>query len=200
MITRLFDIFVSFIGIVILSPLFFIILVLIRSEGEGPLLYKAQRVGKNGKTFSMFKFRTMVVGADLNGPSSASTSDIRITRTGKFLRKYKLDELPQLINVLTGQMSIVGPRPEIKKFTDLFTYNERKILSVKPGITDWASIWNSNEGQILEGAEDPDKVYVERIRPEKIRLQLQYVENHNFFIDLKIVILTIKKIIFRNVK
>ena len=180
-------------------PVFLIIFLIIKFKDKGHVLYKAQRVGLNGKMFRMYKFRTMVVDADLIGPSSTAKNDIRITPLGKFLRKHKLDELPQLINVFIGQMSIVGPRPEIKKYTDMFTTDESRILSVKPGITDWASIWNSDEGLILEGAEDPDKVYLERIRPEKIRLQLQYVKNHNFFIDLKIIFLTIKKVFNNNI-
>ena len=160
---RLFDIITSSFGILVLSPLIGIISVLIKSEGKGPVYYYAKRVGKNGILFGMYKFRTMLVDADRKGPSSTTSTDPRITRTGKFLRKYKLDEIPQLFNVFTGQMSMVGPRPEVQKFTDLFTDDERIILSVKPGITDWASIWNSNEGQILEGADDPDAAYMKLI-------------------------------------
>jgi lipopolysaccharide/colanic/teichoic acid biosynthesis glycosyltransferase len=140
----------------------------------------------------------MVVDAESIGPTSTSADDRRITQTGRYLRKFKIDEIPQLLNVLLGNMSVVGPRPEIRRFTDMFTQEEKAILSVKPGITDWASIWNSNEGQILAGAEDPDRVYMELIRPEKIRMQLLYVKNCNFFIDLKIIFLTMRKIIFGN--
>lgn len=179
-----------------MSPLIIVIAAAIKLEDGGTVFYMAERIGLSGVAFKMYKFRTMVADADKSGPSSTSNSDSRITRTGRFLRKYKLDEIPQLFNVLIGQMSIVGPRPEIKKFTDLYTEDERKILSVKPGITDWASIWNSDEGRLLEGAEDPDKAYFELIRPEKIRLQLQYVKNNNFFIDLKIIFLTVRKILF----
>lgn len=193
---RLFDIIFSFIGLTLLSPLIIVIAAAVKLEDGGTVFYLAERIGLSGVAFKMYKFRTMVADADKSGPSSTSNSDSRITRTGRFLRKYKLDEIPQLINVLTGQMSFVGPRPEIKKFTDLFTEDERKILSVKPGITDWASIWNSDEGQLLEGAADPDKAYFELIRPEKIRLQLLYVKNNNFFIDLKIIFLTVKRILF----
>jgi len=151
----------------------------------------APRVGQNGRLFRMFKFRTMVVNADKIGASSTTASDKRITRVGKLLRKTKLDELPQFINVLTGQMSVVGPRPEVKSFTDMFTEEEKAILSVKPGITDYASIWNSDEGKILEGAEDPDMAYKELIWPEKKRLQLKYVREHSFWTDIKIVFLTL---------
>lgn len=192
---RLFDIIVSVMSLILSSPLFIIISAAIRLEDKGPVFYMADRVGLNGMPFKMVKFRTMVVNADKIGPSSSSSDDVRITGTGKFLRKYKLDEIPQLLNVLKGEMSIVGPRPEVSKFTDMFNDEERKILTVKPGITDWASIWNSNEGELLAGKEDPDKAYMELIRPEKIRLQLKYVNNNNFLIDLKIIFLTARKII-----
>lgn len=161
----------------------------------GPVFYKAPRVGKDGKIFKMFKYRTMVVNADKIGASSTTKSDSRITGVGKYLRKYKLDELPQLINVLIGNMSIVGPRPDVKKFTDMFTEEEKAILSVKPGITDYASIWNSDEGKILEGAEDPDKAYLELIWPDKKGLQLKYVKERSFWVDIKIIFLTLTAII-----
>jgi len=192
---RLFDIFFSLSGLIILSRIIIITALVIKLEDRGHVLYRANRVGLTGISFTMFKFRTMVTNAENIGPASTSTDDSRITKTGRFLRKFKIDEIPQLLNVLSGNMSIVGPRPDIKRFTDMFTEEEKAILSVKPGITDWASIWNSNEGRILEGAEDPDNAYMELIRREKIRLQLQYVKNHNFFIDLKIIFLTIRKII-----
>ncbi|MFA4851860.1 MAG: sugar transferase, partial [Bacteroidales bacterium] len=165
---------------------------------SGPIFYMASRVGLNGKLFRMFKFRTMVVNADKIGASSTTRSDPRITGIGRFLRKYKLDEIPQLINVFTGEMSIVGPRPEVKHFTDMFTEEEKAILSVKPGITDWASVWNSDEGKILEGAEDPDKAYMELIWPEKKRLQLKYVNGHSFLVDIKIIFLTLRAIFIKN--
>ena len=139
----------------------------------------------------MYKFRTMVKNADKIGPSSTTKSDNRITKVGKFLRKTKLDELPQFINVLLGEMSIVGPRPDVKQFTDLFTEEEKIILSVKPGITDYASIWNSNEAKILEGSDDPDKTYMEVIWPEKKQLQIKYVKERSFTTDIKIIILTL---------
>jgi lipopolysaccharide/colanic/teichoic acid biosynthesis glycosyltransferase len=194
---RLFDFFVSFLGLIVLSPVILAVSIAIKLEDGGSVFYKARRTGLHGVSFIMFKFRTMVKDADKIGPLSTSSDDIRMTKNGIFLRKFKLDEIPQLLNVFIGNMSIVGPRPEVKKFTDLFTKEENEILDVKPGITDWASIWNSNEGEILAGAADPDKAYMELIRPEKIRLQLLYVRNHNFFIDLKIVFLTLRKIIFR---
>lgn len=196
---RLFDFTLSLIGILGFSPMIILVAFFIKIEDFGPVFYMAKRVGLFGVTFTMYKFRTMIVNAEKFGPSSTSSDDKRITKTGRILRRLKLDEIPQLFNVLLGDMSIVGPRPEIKKFTDMFTEEEKAILSVKPGITDWASIWNSSEGEILDGTADPDKAYLEIIRPEKIRLQLLYVKKNNFFIDLKIIFLTIQKLIFKNI-
>jgi lipopolysaccharide/colanic/teichoic acid biosynthesis glycosyltransferase len=195
---RGFDLVISITGLIILFPIILIISILIIVFDHSPIFYRAERVGQFGKIFHMFKFRTMIQNADKLGPSSASLTDIRITGNGRFLRKYKLDELPQLFNVFLGEMSIIGPRPEEKKFTDLFNDEETKILLVKPGITDWASLWNSNEAELLEGSEDPDNYYMRKIRPEKLRLQINYVENRNFFIDLKIFFLTLRKLILRN--
>jgi lipopolysaccharide/colanic/teichoic acid biosynthesis glycosyltransferase len=192
LIKRLFDLSVSVISLILLSPVFLVISIIIKLSDGGPVLYKAPRVGRKGKIFRMYKFRTMVVNADKIGGSSTSNDDPRITGIGKRLRKYKLDEIPQLINVLTGEMSIVGPRPEVKYYTDMFTEGEKIILNVKPGITDYASVWNPDEGKILEGSTDPEKTYFEEIRPEKIRLQLKYVNEQSFWVDLKIILLTIK--------
>ncbi len=197
MIKRLFDIISSTFGLFILSPVLIIISVIIKLYDGGTVLYKAPRVGLNGKMFKMYKFRSMVVNADKIGASSTTKSDPRITPIGRFVRKTKIDEIPQLINVFLGQMSVVGPRPEVKFFTDKFTQEEKAILTVKPGITDFASVWNSDEGKILEGAEDPDKAYEELIWPEKKRLQLKYVAENNFVIDIKIIFLTLAAI-FKN--
>jgi lipopolysaccharide/colanic/teichoic acid biosynthesis glycosyltransferase len=197
MMKRLFDIVAATTGLAILSPLFFLISLRINHEDGGPVFYRGERVGLLGKPFRIFKFRSMVVDAEKLGASSTSDDDARITRTGKFLRKHKLDELPQLINVLIGHMSLVGPRPEVKKFTDLYTDEEQVILTVRPGITDWASIWNPDEGAILAGSIDPDRDYLEKIRPEKIRLQLKYVREQSFWTDIKIIFLTIWTIICR---
>ncbi|NVO02409.1 MAG: sugar transferase [Bacteroidetes bacterium] len=192
---RIFDFTSSFFGLLLFSPFLLIIALIIKFNDFGPIFYKAPRVGLNGKLFKMFKFRTMVVNADKIGASSTTSTDPRITGMGRFLRKYKLDEMPQLINVLFGNMSIVGPRPEVKYFTDLFTEEEKAILSVKPGITDYASVWNSDEGKILEGAEDPDKAYMELIWPDKKKLQLKYVQEHTFWVDIKIVFLTLQAVV-----
>lgn len=194
---RFFDLIISISGIVMLSPFLIFISLLIKISDRGPVFYRASRVGQFGRIFKMYKFRSMIIDAEKKGPSSASSSDSRITGMGKILRKYKLDELPQLINVVKGEMSIVGPRPEEKRFTDMFNETEKKILSAKPGITDWASLWNSNEGELLQGSDDPDKTYLEQIRPKKIQLQLEYVNDRNFLIDLKIFLLTVKKVFVR---
>jgi len=192
---RIFDIIASGIGLIVLSPLMLIIAYLIKKEDGGPVFYRGVRVGKYGKPFRIYKFRTMVVDAEKIGGPSTADDDPRITRVGKILRKYKLDELPQLINVLKGEMSIVGPRPEVQFYVDMFTEEEKDILSVKPGITDWASLWNPDEGAILAGSPDPEKTYMEKIRPTKIRLQLKYVKERSFWIDLKIIALTILTVI-----
>lgn len=194
---RLFDVVLSVIGVLVLSPAFLVIIYCIKSEDGGPIFYRGERVGLHGKPFRIFKFRTMVVDAEKLGASSTSDDDPRITKIGRFLRKYKLDELPQLINVLLGDMSLVGPRPEVKKFTDLYTEEEKAILTVRPGITDWASIWNPDEGALLAGSKDPDKDYFEKIRPEKIRLQLKYVRERSFLTDIKIIALTLKTILMK---
>ncbi len=192
---RIFDLLFSFHVLLFLSPFLLIVALAIKFYDWGPVFYKAPRVGKGGKVFRMYKFRSMVVNADKIGPSSTTKTDARITPMGRFLRKTKLDEIPQFINVFIGNMSIVGPRPDVKQFTDMFTPEELPILSVKPGITDFASIWNSDEAKILEGAEDPDKAYMELIWPEKKRLQLKYVREQSFAIDIKIIILTLRAVL-----
>lgn len=194
---RLFDLISSIFGLLILIPILGFILFKILSEDGGHVFYRGERIGLHGKPFRIFKFRTMVVDAEKMGASSTADDDERITRIGSFLRKYKLDELPQLFNVLVGDMSLVGPRPEVKKFTDLYTDEEKVILTVRPGITDWASLGNPDEGALLKGSTDPDKDYLEKIRPEKIRLQLKYVREQSFWTDIKIVFLTLKTILIK---
>ena len=192
---RLFDIIFSFLGLVITTPLLGLIALLIKLDSKGPVFYRGKRVGWFGSPFRIFKFRSMVEKAEeLGGPSTAS-DDPRLTKIGKFLKKYQLDELPQLINVLKGEMSLVGPRPEVKMYVDMMTDEERKtILSIKPGMTDLASLWDFHEGEILRGSPDPEKTYQEKIRPTKIKLQLEYVKNRSFWLDLKIILKTILKI------
>lgn len=198
LIKRLFDLTLSILGLIALLPLFIGIGLIIKLTSEGPVFYKGLRVGCFGKPFRIYKFRTMVVNAERIGGSSTADDDPRVTRVGKFLRKYKLDELPQLINVLLGDMSLVGPRPEVQKYVDMYTDEERAILQLRPGITDWASLWNSDEGAVLAGSEDPEKTYLELIRPTKICLQLEYARNHSLLVDLKILVLTALKMFQRS--
>jgi lipopolysaccharide/colanic/teichoic acid biosynthesis glycosyltransferase len=187
---RTFDILLSLFGLIVLSPVLLVIALWIRLGSRGPVLYRGLRAGRNNKPFHMMKFRTMIVDADRAGPSSTAEDDPRITRAGKFLRRYKLDELPQLINVLLGEMSFVGPRPQVQWAVDLYTNTERELLSVRPGITDYASLVFRNEGELLRGSEDPDKDYLEKIAPEKIKLGLLYVQSNTIWIDIKIILAT----------
>ena len=192
-----FDIILAFCGLLVFTPLFLFIVLIIKTNDGGPAFYRGVRVGLYGKLFRIFKFRTMVIDAEKVGGPSTSDDDPRLTKVGKFLRKYKLDELPQLINVLKGEMSFVGPRPEVKHYVDMFTEEEKSILTVRPGITDWASIWNPDEGSILAGSPDPEKAYMEKIRPTKLKLQLKYVKEHSFSNDMKIILLTLKTIFIK---
>lgn len=195
MIKRLFDIIFSFLGLIVVSPLLGLIAIMIKLDSKGLVFYRGVRIGRLGKPFRIFKFRTMVPNAEeLGGPSTAA-DDPRLTKIGKFLKKYQLDELPQLINVIRGEMSLVGPRPEVPLYIDMIKKEEKElILSVRPGMTDFASLWDFHEGDILRGSSNPEKTYQEKIRPEKIRLQLEYVKNHSFLLDLKILIKTILKL------
>jgi len=195
MLKRLFDIIFSFFGLIIVSPILGVIAILIKISSPGPVFYWGERVGKNGKSFRIFKFRSMVPNAEALGGPSTAADDPRLTKIGRFLKKYQLDELPQLINVLVGEMSLVGPRPEVKMYVDMMTNEERSaIFSVKPGMTDLASLWDFHEGDILKGSPDPERTYMEKIRPTKIKLQSEYVKNHSFCLDLKIIFKTILKI------
>ena len=187
---RFFDFLFSLLGLIVLSPVFLLISLCIVSDSRGGVFYRQSRVGKDGKDFKLYKFRSMRTGADKRGLITVGEKDSRITRVGYFLRKYKLDELPQLINVLKGEMSLVGPRPEVRKYVDLYTPEQRKVLSVVPGITDYASIEYVDENRILGGAADPDKVYVEEILPDKIRYNMKYIENRSLKEYFKIIFLT----------
>lgn len=195
MLKRLFDIIVSGIGLILLSPLFLYFAVRIKRYDHGPVYYRGARVGLHDKIFHIYKFRSMIVDAEKTGVSSTSKHDDRITPVGHLLRRTKLDELPQLINVFIGDMSIVGPRPEVKKFTDLYEGEEKKLLDIRPGITDYASIWNADEGEILKDSKDPDADYARLIRPEKIRLQLKYYHEMSLLTDIKIIYLTARKVL-----
>jgi lipopolysaccharide/colanic/teichoic acid biosynthesis glycosyltransferase len=188
---RLFDILLSLILLILFLPVMAILFILIKIDSEGPGFYQGLRVGLGSKPFRMMKFRTMIPDADKVGGPSTSDDDPRLTGYGKFLRRYKLDELPQLINVLNGEMSFVGPRPEVPSEVARYTEEERKLLTVRPGITDYASFTYHNEGKILEGAEDPHEAYRRLIRPGKIKLGLRYVREQSFGTDVKILTMTL---------
>jgi lipopolysaccharide/colanic/teichoic acid biosynthesis glycosyltransferase len=190
MVKRLCDIVVSAVALLLLLPVFTVVGILIKLDSPGPVFHRGTRIGRHGRPFHIFKFRTMVVGADTKGPSSTTADDPRITPIGRFIRRFNLDELPQFINVFKGEMSIVGPRPQVLWAVELYTEEERTILSVRPGITDWATIWIRDEGELLRGSTDPDKDYLEKIWPEKRRLQLEYVRNHSVWVDLQIMFKT----------
>ena len=193
-----FDVVCSAVGIILSGPVLLALATAIKLTSRGPVFYRGQRVGRHGKPFRIFKFRSMVVDAESLGGSSTSDHDPRITGIGRFMRKCKLDELPQLFNVLMGQMSFVGPRPEVQQYVDLYNDEEKEILNLRPGITDWASVWNSDEGAILAGCDDPDKGYEELIRPTKLRLQLFYARRHSLWIDLKIIFYTLYGLVKRD--
>ncbi len=190
---RSFDIVSSLIGIIILSPILIVISIIIKSTSEGPVLFKQRRVGKDKKIFEIFKFRTMVVNAESLGTQITIGEDKRITSIGKFLRKYKLDELPQLFNVFLGQMSLVGPRPEVPKYVDMYTNEQLEVLTVRPGITDYASLKYSDENDLLGKVSDPENYYINVIMQDKLKLNLAYIKNNNVFKDIKIIFQTILK-------
>ena len=200
MLKRFFDIIVSFFGLIIVSPLLGLIAIIIKMDSKGPVFYRGERVGRFGKTFKIWKFRTMVENAEKIGSIHASSNDPRITKIGKFLRKYKLDELPQLINILKGEMSFVGPRPQVKYYVDLYNEEEKISLIVRPGMTDYASIRYINQEDLVD-EENVDKSYQEKIEPEKNQLRVKYAKNNSLLIDAKIIFQTIlaivKKIILK---
>jgi lipopolysaccharide/colanic/teichoic acid biosynthesis glycosyltransferase len=193
MLKRLFDIIFSTLGLLILSSLFLLVAILIKLDSRGPVFFRQERVGKDEKIFKIYKFRTMIDKAWEKGtPITTQENDPRITHIGKFLRKYKLDELPQLFNVIKGEMSLVGPRPEIPQYVALYTPEQKKILSVKPGITDFASLEYINENEILSKAKNWEKTYINEIMPTKLALNLKYIKNHSVFLDFIIILKTLK--------
>ena len=192
---RCFDIFFSFLGILLLLWLFLIIAIAIKGSSKGPVLFKQERVGKNAKTFKIWKFRSMVVNAEAKGMQITTDGDNRITKVGKFIRKTKIDELPQLFNVLSGKMSFVGPRPEVPKYVALYSDEQLRVLTVKTGITDLASIEFRNENDLLDGDDDPERKYIEEIMPAKLVLNLKYIEKAGFFYDIGLIFKTIGKVI-----
>lgn len=190
---RVFDFTASLIGCIILTPVFIIIAILIKLDSKGPVFFKQKRVGKNGKEFEILKYRTMIVDAEKLGKQITVGKDPRITKVGYTLRKYKLDELPQLFNVLKGDMSLVGPRPEVPKYVNIYNESERKVLNVKPGITDFASIEYSDENAILGTVENPEEYYINTIMKHKLQLNLKYINKNNIFLDIKIIFKTLLK-------
>jgi len=192
---RIFDLVFSSIGLIILLPFFIIFGLMIVMDSRGGVFYKQVRVGRAGKDFKLFKFRSMRVNADKGSLLTVGERDSRITKMGYFIRKYKLDELPQLLNVFLGHMSLVGPRPEVRRYVNMYNEEQLKVLFVKPGITDYASIEYRNENEILGKAIDPEKVYVTEIMPAKLKLNLKYIDEQGMMTDFKIILRTIKKII-----
>ena len=187
---RAFDIIASGLGLIVLSPLFLVLAIWIKLDSKGPVFYRQVRVGFKNKDFRIFKFRSMRVGADKGSLVTIGGHDPRVTKSGYFIRKFKFDELPQLINVFLGDMSLVGPRPEVRHYVDYWTPEQMHVLDVRPGITDPASIKFRNENELMEQAEDPEKYYIEVIMQEKIKLYLEYVEKHSFLYDIGLIFKT----------
>lgn len=194
---RFFDIVASATGLIVLSPLFLVLAVWIKSDSKGPVFYRQTRVGKNNRDFRLFKFRSMRPDSDRLGLITVGGRDPRVTRSGYYIRKYKLDEFPQLINVLKGDMSLVGPRPEVRKYVNMYTPEQMRVLSVRPGITSLASIRYRNENEILAAAEDPDRCYIEQVMPDKLAIDLEYVDRADLWNDIRLIFSTFKEIIMK---
>jgi lipopolysaccharide/colanic/teichoic acid biosynthesis glycosyltransferase len=194
---RLFDILCSFTGLLLLQPFFVVTAIMIKVDSQGPVFFWQGRVGKNFRRFMIYKFRTMVVGAEKNGLRITSGGDSRITKVGRILRKFKIDELPQLYNVLKGDMSLVGPRPEVIKYVEWYKDDYERILSIRPGITDISSMTFRNEESILQGVDDPERYYVHVLLPEKMKLAREYIQNVSFFYDVKLIFKTLYNVTFQ---
>lgn len=194
MLKRCFDIVCSTIGLVLLCPLFIGVAIWIKLDSEGPVFYRQVRVGRNNVDFRIFKFRSMVVNSDKKGLITVGGKDARVTTAGYYIRKYKIDELPQLINVFVGDMSFVGPRPEVRKYVDLYTTEQLHVLDVRPGITDAASIKYRNENDLLAAQSDPEQYYIQVVMQDKLRINLEYVASHTFIGDIKLILETFKSI------
>lgn len=192
---RIFDIIASGCGLIVLSPIFIVIAIWVKLDSKGPVFYRQIRVGKDNKDFRLFKFRSMKIGADRQGLITVGGRDPRVTRSGYYIRKYKLDELPQLINVFIGDMSVVGPRPEVRKYVDLYTPGQMRVLSVRPGITDLASIRYRNENELLETVDEPETYYREVIMQDKLKINLEYVDNRSFWGDIKLIFATLYAVV-----
>jgi lipopolysaccharide/colanic/teichoic acid biosynthesis glycosyltransferase len=195
MMIRISDIFFSLLGLLILSPVLLLIAIIIIIDSKGGVFFIQERVGRNNSVFKLIKFRTMVPYSDKSGTLTVGMRDPRITRTGYYLRKFKIDELPQLINVLIGDMSLVGPRPEVRRYVNEYTEEQKKVLCVRPGITDYASIEFSNENEILSRSENPEKTYIEDVLPAKIRLNMRYISKRTMKTYFKILFLTFREVI-----
>jgi lipopolysaccharide/colanic/teichoic acid biosynthesis glycosyltransferase len=192
---RLFDVGCCVVGLIVLAPILLLIALLIRMDSKGPIVYLQERIGLNGRPFFIFKFRTMVIDADKKGLLTVGGKDPRVTRIGYYLRRYKLDELPQLFNVVRGDMSLVGPRPEVKKYVDLYSAFQKEVLTVKPGITDYASIVFVDENDILARSTDPEQAYIQEIMPAKLALNRKYIAEKGLLTDLRIILKTLLRII-----
>lgn len=187
---RIFDILTSAIVLLVLLPVWLVIALLIAIESPGGMFYKQVRVGKDNRDFQLYKFRTMRVGSDKKGLLTVGERDNRITRIGYFLRKYKIDEFPQLLNIIKGDMSIVGPRPEVRKYVDMYTPEQMKVLSVRPGLTDYASIKYVNENEVLAASDNPEQTYIDEVMPAKLELNLQYIANQSLLEDIRLIFKT----------
>jgi lipopolysaccharide/colanic/teichoic acid biosynthesis glycosyltransferase len=195
MIKRLFDLVIALPLLILVSPILLVIAVLIKLNSKGPIFFLQQRVGLNGADFFIYKFRTMQIGADKMGLLTVGGRDPRVTSVGYFLRKYKLDELPQLINVVNGTMSLVGPRPEVRKYVDLYNSDQRMVLNAKPGITDYASIEYADENNLLASSENPERTYIDEIMPAKLKLNMKYIAEQGVITDIKIIFSTVMRVI-----
>lgn len=192
---RAFDIIASGLGLIVLSPLFLILAVWIKFDSKGPVFYRQVRVGRGNRDFRIFKFRSMRPDSDKGRLITVGGHDPRVTRSGYYIRKYKFDELPQLINVFIGDMSLVGPRPEVRRYVDMYTPEQMRVLDVRPGITSLASIRYRNENEILAASDNPDRVYIERVMPDKLAIDLEYVSKANLWTDIKLIFSTFKEIV-----
>ena len=192
---RLLDIICSLLALVVFSPLWIVIALAIVLESRGGVLYRQERVGRNNRDFMLYKFRTMRTGSDKKGLLTVGNRDSRVTRVGYFLRKYKLDEFPQLVNIIKGDMSIVGPRPEVRKYVDMYTPEQLKVLSVRPGLTDYASVRYVHESEILARSDNPEQTYIDEVMPAKLALNLEYIQNQSLREDIKLIFQTFAAIV-----
>lgn len=197
MLKRTFDVVASGLGLIVLSPLFVVLAIWIKADSKGPVFYRQVRVGRHNRDFRLYKFRSMRPDSDKKGLITVGGHDPRVTRSGYYIRKYKLDELPQLINVFLGDMSLVGPRPEVRKYVDMYTPEQMRVLDVRPGITSLASIHYRNENDILAKASDPDRAYVTQVMPDKIAIDLEYVPKASLLTDIRLIFMTFKEIIVK---